>query len=341
MFCEFACTHDVHPDHFPRLAEKADVLNNHPGSSYVDCAMGDQERRSKLPTVVSFLKSVFDQLVPHKDGNALSSHSDEEASRLKHYGRLGKLNPQIMSWSCSNHCEYECMHHALLSIGEPVKFFGKWPFQRVFICQEFLSSVYSLLNALPYVIILLFARFRKLLTRESQFYCALVAVMWTASGLFHCRDTNLTMHIDYLTAFAGVVGNLWLAVYWMTPPNLRFRVNALHFLIWLAHVSYLTFVDFNFEWNMIVATVFAFIANSAWTLWYFRNRSTHSHAWMVLVSAWSLVPLFLLMEANDFPPGPLGLADAHSFWHLSTVPLSVLWCVFFQRQGILNAAKSD
>jgi hypothetical protein len=340
IFCEFSCKYDISPDLIPRLAEEADVLNKHPGSEYVDCVMNDFDRRAKIPGVVDYVKSTFEKLVSSGKDRQKSSHFAEDVERLKYYGSLATADPELYSWSCSNHCEHECMHHALESIDNPVKFFGKWPFQRVLICQEILSSMYSFLNALPYIILLCVRRFMKMADWSVKFYSVVIAIMWCASGLFHCRDTSFTIHVDYFTAFAGVLGNLWLPAFWMSTASQRWKVNLLFFAIWLIHVSYMGFVDFDFEWNMILASAFGVVANIAWTVWYYRNRSLKKHAWLVLVCAWTVVPFFLLMEASDFPPGPMGLADAHSFWHLSTVPVGVLWTVFFFKEFAFRKKKA-
>lgn len=40
-----------------------------------------------------------------------------------------------------------------------------------------------------------------------------------------------------------------------------------------------------------------------------------------------LVHVAVLLEVKDFPP-IAGIYDAHSLWHLATVPLSILWYSF-------------
>ena len=71
-----------------------------------------------------------------------------------------------LRWDCVSECNYECMvdysswrerNHK-----EVTKFFGKWPFKRVFIfgwgVQELFSSVFSALNGVPHLMYLLFYR---------------------------------------------------------------------------------------------------------------------------------------------------------------------------------------
>jgi hypothetical protein len=341
MFCEYSCVHEMDPRRLPLLGRKANVLDVLPGSEWTDCSMKDVERRTRLPAVVAHLKILFDQLGLHSAPAESADAHELDSKRFKEYGELAKSNPEMLTWSCSNHCEYECMHRTVQSLSEPVKFFGKWPFRRVLICQEFLSSFYSFVNALPYAILTLNQDFQRYAQGFLKFYAYLVLLMWISSGVFHCRDNMFTMHLDYFTAFAGVVANAWLGLYLVIHEKYKRVLSFGASALWVFHVTYLSVFHFDFEWNMILASSLAVIANLSWTRWYLTNRLNKAHAWMALVTTWSLVPLFLMMEANDFPPGPLGLADAHSFWHLSTIPVSVLWCIFFYREAIfLTNSKS-
>lgn len=329
-FCDYTCSHSPDLEHIPMIAEKANILNTNAGLKLADCSMNDDfDRRLQLPIIVQAIKFI------HESFDYTDSRFAGTTSRFKEYGTLGKSFPGLFSWSCTEHCEYECMHHIATTMTVPVKFFGKWPFRRIAICQEFLSSLYSLLNAVPYAYLFVHKRFRQSGRRSIKFYAILATILWIASAMFHCRDNRATMLFDYFSAFAGVVGNLWLAVYLTVPPDRRSIVNLLALGLWSSHVGYMALIEFNFEWNMTLAAALAFLANSAWTVWYMTNRyGGRKHRRLVLVATWILVPLFLLMEANDFPPGPLGLADAHSYWHLSTIPVSVLWALFFYREAL-------
>lgn len=60
-----------------------------------------------------------------------------------------------MAWSCEDNCQYKCMHEVheqRMKDGLPtVKFFGKWPFTRVWGCQEIMSVIFSIANAVPHI----------------------------------------------------------------------------------------------------------------------------------------------------------------------------------------------
>lgn len=64
------------------------------------------------------------------------------------------------------------------------------------------------------------------------------------------------------------------------------------------------------------------ISGIGWIIWYMFQRKKRSYAWKILVFQ-LLAACSLLLELNDFPP-IFWTFDAHSLWHLSTVPLTFL-----------------
>ncbi|GAX73444.1 hypothetical protein CEUSTIGMA_g896.t1 [Chlamydomonas eustigma] len=66
---------------------------------------------------------------------------------------------RLTRWSCEDDCRYHCMHEledARRAQGVPnqhrvIKYFGKWPFQRVLGAQEFMSVLLSLGNMLAHI----------------------------------------------------------------------------------------------------------------------------------------------------------------------------------------------
>ena len=258
--------------------------------------------------------------------------------RFAMYGRIAHEDPELFGWGCLDHCRYECMHRVELDRGlsYPRKYFGKWPFRRVYFCQEVLSSVYSLLNGLPYIIFSLTGTFRHHTPPVYRWFTLIVSVMWIASAVFHCRDNAVTMYMDYFSAFAGVVANcgagLHEAVLSESGRAKQIGMGILFFL-WVFHSLYLSLIKFDFDWNMTLAIVVAAIGGLFWIIYYIKHRRSKAHAWIPVVATWGLFPLLLVFELNDFAPGSSGLADAHSYWHLSTVPFSVMWVVFMQLES--------
>lgn len=64
------------------------------------------------------------------------------------------LKPPI-TWSKNDECKYQCMWRVEEQRQEwklvPQKYYGKWPFRRIFFFQEFFSSLFSLLNLFPHI----------------------------------------------------------------------------------------------------------------------------------------------------------------------------------------------
>ncbi|CAE8713892.1 unnamed protein product [Polarella glacialis] len=92
---------------------------------------------------------------------------------------------------------------------------------------------------------------------------------------------------------------------------------------WGLHIGYLSFVWFDYEHNMKVAVALGVCAGVSWVVWFLRHMDEwRSFSWkvpLVILGPAVALPLELL----DFPPF-WGLVDAHSLWHLCTVPVQFL-----------------
>jgi hypothetical protein len=93
-------------------------------------------------------------------------------------------------------------------------------------------------------------------------------------------------------------------------------------------VLYLSLVNFDYSYNMKVVVAVGICDSFLWLLWFIRNRKAKAFAWKVVVAVWTTY-LVLPLELLDFPPF-FGLMDAHALWHLLTVPLNYLFCVFIR-----------
>lgn len=135
-------------------------------------------------------------------------------------------------------------------------------------------------------------------------------------------------------------------------PAVSSIVGVFLILAFTSHVSYLTFVSFDYGYNMAANTsigeaYFWFLlcfdalgcvlnvffvsppglVNLLWWLcWCWQNRGTLPYWWKC-----GLVVLLLhglaLLELLDFPP-VLWILDAHAVWHLSTIPVHFLFYRF-------------
>jgi hypothetical protein len=161
---------------------------------------------------------------------------------------------------------------------------------------------------------------------------------WFWSAVFHSRDKPITEKLDYFSAAAFLVFQVYVAIVRLLPMRRYGRILAAIVLsvVFICHVSYLSFWTFDYGYNMAFSVVVGILHNLLWICW---SASTYassslakhrppSHVWrpaLILVALSSLTALELL----DFPA--IGRAlDAHALWHLSTVPIAGLWYHFLE-----------
>lgn len=264
-----------------------------------------------------------------------------DAVGTKHAIQTEKL-PLVLRfwhWNCAENCRYECMveNRAVREQGgeQTVHYYGKWPFTRVVGVQELFSSFFSLLNGVPHLLFILqgrscrdpFCRWR--LAPMVLLWAAVNCNTWLQSTLFHARETPLTELLDYHSATLGLAVNVALAVIVNLPTqwSLRFWAPVVIGVIlsfWVHHIWYLSFVTFDYSYNMKVAVCLGVFAISFWIYWCIRHP--YEFVWKILVVIFG--PLAILpLELLDFPPLG-GLVDAHALWHLGTIPLPFLFYNF-------------
>jgi len=243
---------------------------------------------------------------------------------------------RMFGWDCESNCQYECMHDVntqRISRGfYPLKYYGKWPFLRVLGCQEFLSVLFSLINAVPHCLFLVALRTQipqKYSFRKLYITSALVHLnTWVCSAAFHARDTLLTERLDYYSATFSVIFSFFVAL--LRCFDVRFlpfqiALGSLLCAIYVLHVMYLQFIHFDYGWNMKVTGLFFFLYVITWFLWsaFFRRPRRSLLAMSISVG----LLLASSAELFDFPPLG-GLLDAHALWHALTPPLSFLFYWF-------------
>lgn len=225
---------------------------------------------------------------------------------------------------------------------EPVlQFHGKWPFYRFLGMQEPASVLFSLFNFLAHEhgITQLRASIPASYSLRSYYlafgYFGLAS--WIFSMIFHTRDFKVTERLDYFAAGASVMYGMYY-----TPIRI-FRLDKrnkpkdgktdtvvrlwtlLCILLYVGHVSYLSFVRFDYTYNMAANVVVGAITNIFWT-WFsvqrYRKVGRIWAAWPGLIVAWLISAMSL--ELFDFPPW-WGMVDAHALWHLGTVGPTIWW----------------
>ena len=178
---------------------------------------------------------------------------------------------------------------------------------------------------------------------------------------FFCLiDLPITEKLDYFSAAGAIMYAFYYTTvrlfHLYTPTNIqtadisrrRTLRRALAFVCiaaFLGHVSYLTLLPrFDYTYNMAANLVIGMAHNILWLLYSLpsalslfhrfpaRPRSYRpSYAWkaaffVVLTTGATALELF------DFPPWA-GYVDAHSLWHLSTVPIVAFWYDFLMQDA--------
>lgn len=148
--------------------------------------------------------------------------------------------------------------------------------------------------------------------------------------IFHTRDFNLTEKLDYFAAGASVMYGMFyspirifrmdrLATYNGKTETLLRLWTLLCAGLYLAHVFYLTFIRFDYTYNMAANVVIGLVQNMLWTWFSIQQFRKVGKIWAAapgLIVFWIIFAMSL--ELFDFPPWG-GMVDAHALWHLMTV----------------------
>ncbi|KAJ9293687.1 hypothetical protein DTO271G3_7569 [Paecilomyces variotii] len=256
---------------------------------------------------------------------------------------------RLMLWTCPAECDYTCQHIITdrRVAREPpmltpvVQFHGKWPFRRILGMQEPFSVLFSFFNFMAHHQGM--AKVRESISSSYSLrkyylgfgYCGLAS--WTFSMLFHTRDFPLTEKLDYFAAGLSVMYGLFLSVVRIfrldreSPrykPSLRRYWITLCSVLYLMHISYLSFWSWDYTYNMAANVVVGIIQNILWvgfSVYRYRQQLKSWTAWPGMIVGWIILAMSL--ELLDFPPWH-ELIDAHSLWHLGTVLPTVWWYSF-------------
>ncbi|KAK9830169.1 hypothetical protein WJX72_010123 [[Myrmecia] bisecta] len=250
----------------------------------------------------------------------------------------------MLRWSCQADCRYHCMR-ALESwkaagCGEPVvKYYGKWPFRRVWGMQEAASVVLSLGNLAAHAhnLVLLLRQQDQLGGGRSSLvrwyyrlwvmYMLLCINSWLWSAVFHARDVPVTERLDYFSVDALVLFSLFLTL--LRTHNIRSRwavvgLGLISVVLYIQHVYHMTYVLFDYGYNMRVCLALGMLQTVLWLYW--AHKQQHP-ARYTLCAFLFLINVAMLLEVLDFAPME-SLVDAHALWHACTIPLVYLWYAF-------------
>ena len=156
--------------------------------------------------------------------------------------------------------------------------------------------------------------------------------------------------MDYFSAALAILYALYYTVvrlFHLYTPDTRSKSSLVYFawssiciVTYLAHVSYLTLLPrFDYTYNMVFNLTLGMIHNLLWlayslpsSLSLFRRfpHRPRSYRPSYATAAAFFVVLTILatsLELFDFPPWGR-IIDAHSLWHLATVPITLFWYNF-------------
>ncbi|KAL0360613.1 UNVERIFIED_CONTAM: Post-GPI attachment to proteins factor 3 [Sesamum radiatum] len=250
-------------------------------------------------------------------------------------------------WDCQSDCHYHCMldrekERAELGL-EPLKYHGKWPFQRICGIQEPASVTFSALNLAMHFhgwISFFTLLYYKLPVKPDKrpfydyaglwyIYGLLAVIAWFCSVVFHSRDVDLTEKLDYTFAVALLGYSLILAIirsFSLRSGPARVMVAAPLIAFTITHIFFLNLYRMDYGWNMKVCVTMGIAQLLTWSIWAGVTRHpSRWKLWIVVVGG----GLAMLLEIFDFPPYQ-GLVDAHALWHASTVPLTYIWWSFIK-----------
>lgn len=238
----------------------------------------------------------------------------------------------LLLWSCMEDCKYTCMWHTVeyfLNHGLAVpQFYGKWPFIRLFGFQEPASVLFSIFNF--YAHWTMYWKFKRKVNKTCPMYYvwtyfSIVCLNgWLWSTIFHARDTDFTEVMDYSCAYAIVLTLLYCMLLRITYKSTKTFIvlTCCYISILYAHLMHLWSGAINYGYNMkfnIVIGMLTFIITISW--WY-RVKKEVTHAY--LIGWFNILTVFVtLLEVLDFSP-IFWIFDAHSLWHASTAPLTIL-----------------
>ncbi|CAH8536720.1 unnamed protein product [Heterobilharzia americana] len=219
--------------------------------------------------------------------------------------------------------------------GLPVpQFNGKWPFIRFWGIQEPASAIFSLLNLL--FVCFMFNRFYKHVPYNAPMYKAWVLQTlfsvnaWVWSTVFHTRDTSFTEKMDYFSALAFVVASVVIVQQRIFNPSrvVTILFSAVLVALFANHVNYMSFVSFDYGYNMTVNVLFGLINCFGWLFFSiylcdYKKQPYIVYCWLSVTS----LSLFMLLELLDFVP--IGwILDSHALWHASSILVIIPWYKF-------------
>lgn len=259
-------------------------------------------------------------------------------------------------WDCISDCDYQCQQVVtrlrIHDNEEVYQFHGKWPFLRLFGTQELFSVIFSVGNFIPH-----YQGYHKLLNTLKQSsvkqqaygnvlinytYVAIAGMSaWTASSIFHFRDTLVTEKLDYFFAGLTVMSAFHALFSRMTRLYLYKTLSQIFTMcmcfIFALHLLRL-YIDWSYTYNMRFNVFFGVLQYMLLLLLSYQNYMTITRNKKSDISLYNdkhkrqqiielcITPVLLViftgmamsLELFDFFQYNCQI-DAHALWHACTI----------------------
>lgn len=254
--------------------------------------------------------------------------------------------------TCQDLCTYGCIeesHLKRVKHGHPeVKYYGHWRFARYFGLEEPASSVFSVFNALPHFLHLVKSFIKpddhSYMRNWLRAYSLVACVAWLCSCAYHARKTKATEHFDLISALGFIVFGFFIAVRRIRGTSAQpLRIALLFvalFVAWAVRAWHMLQGNVSFQSHMTVSIAFVVVTTLMWigwvlhTLLFVANKAEGQAKYLCLLcQVW--LAFASALEIFDFPP-IFGVFDAHSLWHLATIPLGFIWYRFWALDYIVR-----
>jgi hypothetical protein len=259
-----------------------------------------------------------------------------------------------------------------LDASELPQFHGKWTFSRIFGIQEPASAIFSALNLLATFVawrkycrsVLVTDGIKSALVDDSYFVITTISAIlgmnaWLWSTVFHIHDFPITEKLDYFSAFSVVLFSFYSVFIRVLEDHLSNLFNSGRLLVhitipcgipflayYVYHVHFLAYQHFDYGYNMNANLIAGCGSSFLWLYWSFRqlyvrtlSNSSKGNKYIetghIKKGIFCIIALnaFLLFELLDFAPLWFTF-DAHSLWHLATIPVPFYWLSFLSDEAI-------
>lgn len=293
--------------------------------------------------------SYYQMCVQHCSRQTCSSQPS-----LSAWSEARSVPERLLGITCLEDCRYSCMWETVDEMekrhGLVPQFHGKWPFHRVLGLQEPASVLFSVLNLLSNLGMVIWfmgtVPSNCSMYRCWLFYSFTAINAWVWSTVFHARDTDLTEMLDYFSAFATVLASLLVCcIRIVGTDNMKaVIISALCVAFFSHHVFNMAFVRFDYGHNMKVNVSVGVLNGLGWLGWAYTHYQDGPHVRKGVLTI-IILSLSVLLELVEFSPW-WWMVDSHALWHLATFPLPLLWyrfaagdCLKLARDGGLLTEK--